>query len=79
MKKARTIKVIKSGGTGGSAAVLPLEENSKAEIKKSCPVKVVNDWVREHHEQKMLAEQVALSLLVSVGRSDKINDKYSIG
>ena len=77
MKKARNIKVIKSGSAGHKDEVTLSEEITKAVAKKCRPDKVVNDWVREHQEQKQLAHQIALSLLYSSESVDQIEFKNS--
>ncbi len=63
MKKARNIKVIKSASIEHKKTAAMPAEIRKAESKKRSPVKVVNDWVREHLGQKQLAQQIALNLL----------------
>ena len=77
MKKARTIKIIKSRSAQPVPAVPLPEEESMAKQEERCPVRVVKGWVSEYNEQKLLAEQVALKLLYSCTRPSKFNDKYS--
>jgi hypothetical protein len=77
MKKARTIKIIKSRSVQPVQAIPLPEEGSKAKQEERCPVRVVKNWVSEYHEQKLLAEQVALKLLYSSTGPGKFNDKYS--
>jgi len=77
MKKARNIKVIKFGSTERNDEVALAQEISKAVAKKCHPDKIVNDWVREHQEQKELAHQIALNLLYSSERVDQIEFKNS--
>ena len=75
MKKARNIKIIKPGRTDSNNAVALSEEISKAVAKKCHAGKIVNDWVREHQEQKQIAQQIALNLLYSSERTDQIEVK----
>ena len=75
MKKARNIKVIKSRSTGRIKEIALTEEICQAAAKKCHASKVVNDWVREHLEQKQVARQFALNLLYNSGLPDQVNDK----
>jgi hypothetical protein len=73
MKKARTIKIIKSGSAQhAQISTLPLA-SPQAKYEKSRSVKNVESWVNEHQEQKLVAERVALLLYVSANPK-KINE-----
>lgn len=63
MKKTQNIKIIKSGRAKceetDTAPVLPIvtPQNERGLVK------IVEDWVREYHEQKRSAEQTARRML----------------
>ena len=71
MKKARIIKIIKSGSDQPAEVAARPVENPPVKYEKRRSVKVVEGWVSEYHEQKLLAEQVALSLLYDSAHKDK--------
>ena len=75
MKKARNIKVIKSRSNGRIEAIALTKETCQAAAKKCNVDKVVNDWVREHLDQKQVARQIALKLLYNSGLPDQVKDK----
>ena len=76
MKKIRTIKIIKSA-SANSVQTAPPEQKSRAKSEKACPIKVVEGWVSEHQERRLLAEQIALKLLYEPGRAGKRKDEFS--
>lgn len=75
MKKARNIKVIEPSSTEQTEANALTEELCQAAAKKCQAYQVVNDWVREHLEQKEIAKQIALNLRYNSGLPDLVKGK----
>ena len=76
MKKNRTIKIIKSGNAQSVQGARLAERNLRAKKDERGHVKVVEGWVSEHLERRLLAEQIALKLLYEPGRTDKYQDDF---